>query len=305
MLMDKCKPLSGKWLFILKMEMGIATRFGLATDNTATKGVDTLFERSTIADTRSFQAYLIREAFLKRDISPIDSVIIEASYHPDEFTAKAPGFSTTLVLLNGLLPIKMTWDTKALGADKNQPKSYWKVWLEDLGGNYNVFESNVPCPPFYGADLLVPANLHTIVSNDINVPYRPFQQNECWVDVDTLLLQYKNMTSPAIGDIFVPINFVPFSFHIPSKGVGILENRSDRLKIYPNPSTGKITVKGKPGSRGSLTVLSSIGQTVYQEEVLLTGQDSKTTLNLNLSKGIYHIQLQVNEQIHYQKLLMQ
>ena len=61
----------------------------------------------------------------------------------------------------------------------------------------------------------------------------------------------------------------------------VIENAENNAQIYPNPSTGLITVETE--SFGNATVYNTAGQLVYSQKI-----DGKTVLNLsNLEKGTY------------------
>jgi phosphatidylserine/phosphatidylglycerophosphate/cardiolipin synthase-like enzyme len=60
---------------------------------------------------------------------------------------------------------------------------------------------------------------------------------------------------------------------------------NDAIIVYPNPSNGRFSIDGLKNEIDKLTVLNSIGQIV---EVL---EFPKNTINLNLDKGVYFINI--------------
>ena len=61
----------------------------------------------------------------------------------------------------------------------------------------------------------------------------------------------------------------------------VIENQLNTVSIYPNPSTGSITIDSE--SRGNVTVFNTAGQLVFNQNI-----DGKTVLDFsNLDKGAY------------------
>ncbi len=73
----------------------------------------------------------------------------------------------------------------------------------------------------------------------------------------------------------------------------------ENVKLYPNPSTGRFSISTSQNF-SNLKIYNVSGQLVYQSEV----NSSKITLNPNLSKGVYFIQLSSEEKSHKIKLIM-
>lgn len=86
-----------------------------------------------------------------------------------------------------------------------------------------------------------------------------------------------------------------------SSSVSTQENTYEPFKVYPNPSTGLLTVAldfGKPQDFVQLEILNTLGQSVYQHSFEQV-QSEKLLLNLTtLSNGFYTVRIQnENEQI--------
>ncbi len=64
---------------------------------------------------------------------------------------------------------------------------------------------------------------------------------------------------------------------------GITETTTVEAKLYPNPTTGTLTIELPGGQGGSMALYNLLGQSVYQA-TLAGGQ---TTLTLNLPPGLY------------------
>ncbi len=69
----------------------------------------------------------------------------------------------------------------------------------------------------------------------------------------------------------------------PCDTVGITETTNLQAKLYPNPTTGTLTIELPGGQGGSMALYNLLGQSVYQA-TLAGGQ---TTLTLNLPPGLY------------------
>lgn len=74
-----------------------------------------------------------------------------------------------------------------------------------------------------------------------------------------------------------------------SVSVGINELIQNRLKVYPTPSSGKITVESSElQSQGQLTILNLGGQQLMQQEIT----EPKTTIDVShLTPGIYMVKM--------------
>lgn len=83
--------------------------------------------------------------------------------------------------------------------------------------------------------------------------------------------------------------------------VGINEQSADAVRIYPNPSTGLLTiVSGSP--ENVVTVFNAIGETV------MTQQSNTTQVTIDLSaqtNGIYFVQVTNESGTHYEKVVLQ
>lgn len=76
---------------------------------------------------------------------------------------------------------------------------------------------------------------------------------------------------------------------------GKSEKNSLNFSVYPNPSTGSITIQG--GAFESYRILNFSGQIVSAETALNQNQ----TIELNLAPGSYVLELSAGDQIHFQR----
>lgn len=68
--------------------------------------------------------------------------------------------------------------------------------------------------------------------------------------------------------------------------VGISENEPDVLRVFPNPTTGQVTVTRPTGSLASLRVVDSVGRTVHAEQL----SAATATINVGeLASGYYSL----------------
>ncbi|MCX6243242.1 MAG: T9SS type A sorting domain-containing protein, partial [Bacteroidetes bacterium] len=74
-------------------------------------------------------------------------------------------------------------------------------------------------------------------------------------------------------------------------GIPGTETDNQEIRIYPNPSTGEMTLfMTHPAGNVDLSVLNLQGQTVYRENFISSGDNNERHLNLSgLSKGVYFL----------------
>lgn len=79
--------------------------------------------------------------------------------------------------------------------------------------------------------------------------------------------------------------------------VGIDEvSANESLKVYPNPSTGRVNITTKSGGTYNLTMVDILGKVVYQEKISVNGSEVISRDFSDLPKGIYMIGLETNGQ---------
>lgn len=79
-----------------------------------------------------------------------------------------------------------------------------------------------------------------------------------------------------------------------SQSTGINENaETQALRVYPNPSSGKVTVNFKPDSKkkAQLKITDESGRVVYSEEVKTASEFTHEIDLSNEAKGIYFVEL--------------
>jgi len=78
------------------------------------------------------------------------------------------------------------------------------------------------------------------------------------------------------------------------------------LEVYPNPSTGDFTIRlsGVQKDLVDLEVVSISGQTVYKEQLSVTGGSVQRKISPKLSPGLYFIRIWSNERHLTQKVLV-
>ncbi len=86
-------------------------------------------------------------------------------------------------------------------------------------------------------------------------------------------------------------------------GVGIADLTNNLASIYPNPTTGKLTIEIKDKTINSFSISNLLGEIMMERELLQ--QENKLELNLkNFAEGVYYIQLNANDKKYIQKLIV-
>lgn len=74
--------------------------------------------------------------------------------------------------------------------------------------------------------------------------------------------------------------------------IGLDENpQHASLKVYPNPSTGRVVISTPLGGNYTLRVVDILGKVVYEDEVQLNGSENITRDFSVLPKGVYMLNL--------------
>jgi hypothetical protein len=119
---------------------------------------------------------------------------------------------------------------------------------------------------------------------DINANLNQFYF-ENFGDVSALIsLDPNNWIVNKVGAIVEDVNFISVS--------GILdEAQNNAIQLFPNPSTGSISIVGNFTGNAELTLISSQGSIVFSEMV-----SANTVLDISpLKSGIYFVELKVRE----------
>ena len=83
------------------------------------------------------------------------------------------------------------------------------------------------------------------------------------------------------------------------------ELTSENILIYPNPTNGKLFIESK-NNISKIDVLNYLGELVLSKEIKKQSQLKNYTINLSkFSKGIYHIQITINNQLFNNKIILQ
>ncbi len=108
------------------------------------------------------------------------------------------------------------------------------------------------------------------------------------IDLNVSPTQFATSTSAGSNDVFLlkQTNF----------DVGIESNSID-ISIYPNPTTGQITIETN-NTNSSLNIYNIKGEVIYSDQIV-----KKYTLYLNEAPGVYFIELKSSNSILKQKLI--
>ena len=188
------------------------------------------------------------------------------------------------LLLGGYSP-GQTYDIFVLGLDDNANKFGFEATAEDAGGNkVGTFQAGF-------------GGFNQTISNSKAITHTALGSTPV---ADTGTVWFFSWTAPAtnVGNItfYAAINAANGNgnnqgdqIHLtqfavsPSVGIKDVE-AAGQFSIYPNPSTGLITISGNTADKNRLDILNLSGQLIYSQEV--TGSDIKVDLS-SLGKGIY------------------
>ena len=100
-----------------------------------------------------------------------------------------------------------------------------------------------------------------------------------WTEDNDTISYDNSYTFTVLGNSNLVANFIP--------NIGVVEQQSDRLVVYPNPVNDKLTIEWEEGNV-SLEIYSFTGVLVYSQNV----GDNKVTLSLSdLPNGTYFIKV--------------
>jgi len=89
------------------------------------------------------------------------------------------------------------------------------------------------------------------------------------------------------------------------------KNLFTSVSLYPNPNGGSfsidVTTSDAADQVANIVIVNLLGQSIYEEQVTLTGGHIKKDVSLDhsLSDGIYQVQVLVNEKIYTEKVIVQ
>jgi hypothetical protein len=86
--------------------------------------------------------------------------------------------------------------------------------------------------------------------------------------------------------------------------VNNMRKLDDEVSIFPNPSTGVITLDGLGAVEGHITILNSYGQSIGYELIDAASQHSKTIRIMNPIAGFYYVKYEVNGAAYNNKVLI-
>ena len=82
-------------------------------------------------------------------------------------------------------------------------------------------------------------------------------------------------------------------------------NNSNLISVFPNPSNGNIQIKfGSEYKYDHIMVINSLSEIVYSRELTNSVKSNSNKMNLNLTKGIYLIQLVSKEKVISKKVII-
>jgi subtilisin family serine protease len=85
--------------------------------------------------------------------------------------------------------------------------------------------------------------------------------------------------------------------------VGIEEIKNNNISIYPNPTTGKITIELSDKEIRSIAIVNLLGETLFHRKRVI--QESKMEFDIsNFAEGVYYISLISSDKKYLQKLIL-
>jgi hypothetical protein len=113
------------------------------------------------------------------------------------------------------------------------------------------------------------------------------------------------------GDLLVGGSFSDFMgeshYSLVKLNLGVLSAQSEnslnrKLKVFPNPSSGEVSIFFEGIETGRLSIYSVSGQLIYSQ--MIQGEQTQTDLN-HLSKGMYFVQLETDQGVATKKLVLE
>ena len=156
-------------------------------------------------------------------------------------------------------------------------------WIKNQAVDYevthfNIFRSN-------GDELEL---IGTVESEDYVYEYS-------FDDLEATALGVYSYTVSAVYTLDCEIKSDPATCTVTSIGESAV-----RLELFPNPTTGKVTVKAEGMER--IVVINSLGQTLYQADTLV----AEMALDLApYGKGMYFIMIQTNQGVTTQRIVVE
>ncbi len=180
----------------------------------------------------------------------------------------------------------------------------------EIGDQIGVFNTEGVCVGFsevtsqdnnilliaFGDDLITTPNyVDGLVEGELMTYrlYRPATEQEFVVSVDY------STEMPNYNGLFA-IEGMSMINNMKLSAVAIGENTLESVAIYPNPTTGQLTIKGLDKD-ATLTITNVKGQVIYRGVIA-----ESTTINLSTQpKGIYFVQLVNEESTRIQKIILE
>jgi len=172
------------------------------------------------------------------------------------------------------------------------------LWYHAWGADMGEFHVDL----FNGSDII----------NDIMDPIIGDQGNE-WKEVEidlspwngsVVALRLRGITSCGQKGDFAVDDFAITGITAVDNG---LNSFSNRLKVYPNPASGEVTVSlhGTEESSFVLQVVDLFGRNVVAKQVTASGNNLKEIVNISsLPAGIYVVQLKSETEVYREKVMV-
>jgi len=90
-------------------------------------------------------------------------------------------------------------------------------------------------------------------------------------------------------------------------GIEKIKMHDISLSVFPNPNNGQFTLKVEStvAKQMNVVIFNSLGSLIYSEQLNINGTLTKNMNLSNLSKGVYFIRLQTNDDVVIRKIIIQ
>ena len=172
---------------------------------------------------------------------------------------------------------------------------HWNNYEGTLLGSYKIYRGTDSLQMQLVA--IVPSTVHSYT--DLNPPTG---------DVFYLLkVDLPTACNPGGGSTYNLSSSNFFNTKDATVGIEKIKMHDISLSVFPNPNNGQFTLKVESvvAKRMNVVIFNSLGSLVYTEQLSINGTLNKNINLSNLSKGVYFIRLQTNEDVVIRKIIIQ
>ena len=87
--------------------------------------------------------------------------------------------------------------------------------------------------------------------------------------------------------------------------IGIKQkNTKELISIYPNPTTGKITIQTNENAQGEIRIINLLGELVFKTSIT-GGGITQVTLPSSIENGVYFVEVKTHDGKHSERIVLQ